>query len=341
MGRPYSRDPLTKAGVALGQQKGDIRVKFRNLGSVSVILAALLWSLDGLLRTQLYSLPPAVVVFWEHLLGFILISPFILATLKQFRKLTRKQWLAIAGVSFLSGALGTILYTAALAQTQYIPFSVVVLLQQLQPLFAITTAAIILKEPLTRRFGFLAAVALIAAYWVAFPHLTVNLSTGAGTLTAALFALGAAIAWGTSTAFSKYSLKDTSSLHITAARFGLTPLFALGFVFALGGGSKILTVTPLQWQFIALITLTTGFVALAIYYFGLKRVPASRSAILELTWPLSALITGYAFLHQALTPTQLIGSIVLLGTVILIAKDAQAVEASEPQQLGLPHLQEA
>lgn len=319
-------------------------MNYRKLGSVSVILAALLWSLDGLLRTQLYSLPPAVVVFWEHILGFILISPFILATLKQFRQLSRKQWIAIAGVSFLSGALGTILYTAALSQTKYIPFSVVVLLQQLQPIFAITTAAVILKEPLTRRFGFLAAVALIAAYWVTFPNLAVNLSTGTGTLTAGLFALGAAAAWGTSTAFSKYSLKDTSSLHITAARFGLTPLFALGFVFLLGGSGSLFAVTMIQWRYIGIITLTTGFVALAIYYFGLKRVPASRSAILELTWPLSALITGYAFLHQALTPTQLIGSIVLLGTVILIARDAQAVEAKtadKTTQLGLPHLQEA
>lgn len=316
-------------------------MKYRNFGSASVILAALLWSLDGLLRTQLYTLPPAVVVFWEHALGFILISPFILATLGQFKKFTRKQWISITVVSFLSGALGTILYTAALAKTQYIPFSVVVLLQQLQPIFAITAAAIILKEPLTRRFLFLSSIALIAAYWVAFPSLTVNLSTGAGTAIAALFALGAAASWGSSTALSKYTLKDTSSLHVTAARFGLTPIFALLFVFALGGSSSLGAVTAVQWQYIALITVTTGFVALAIYYFGLKRVPASRSAILELTWPLSALVTGAFILHQPLTPTQMIGAIVLLATVILIARDAQATEKSTPEQLGLPHLQEA
>jgi drug/metabolite transporter, DME family len=316
-------------------------VKYRSLGSIAVILAALLWSLDGLLRTQLYSLPPAVVVFWEHVLGLILISPFILATFKHFRKLTRKQWIAIAGVSFLSGALGTILYTAALAQTQYIPFSVVVLLQQLQPIFAIGAAAILLKEPITRRFMFLSAVALIAAYWVAFPTLTVNLNTGSGTLIAALLALGAAFCWGASTAFSKYSLKDTSSLHITTLRFAFTPIFALAFVFALGQSSSLTAVTPIQWQYIGFITLSTGFVALAIYYFGLKRVPASRSSILELTWPLSALVTGYAFLHQTLNPTQLIGAVVLLGTIILIARDAQKVEAKQSEQLTLPHVQEA
>lgn len=316
-------------------------MKYRNLGSVAVIFAALLWSLDGLLRTQLYSLPPATVVFYEHLLGLILISPFILATFKEFKKLTRKQWLAIGGVSFLSGALGTILYTAALAQTQYIPFSVVVLLQQLQPIFAITAAAILLKERLTRRFLFLAAIALVAAYWVTFPTLAPNFSTGSGTLAAALLALGAAACWGISTVFSKYSLKDTSSLHITAIRFALTPLFALAFVAGLGQTASLGAVTPVQWQFIGIITLSTGFVALAIYYFGLKRVPASRSAILELTWPLSALVTGYFFLHQTLTPSQLAGAAVLLITVILIARDAQANEKPEPDQLGLAHPQEA
>jgi drug/metabolite transporter (DMT)-like permease len=231
----------------------------------------------------------------------------------------------------------------ALSQTKFIPFSVVVLLQQLQPLFAISAAAVILKEPLTKRFGLLAAVAMVAAYWVAFPTLTPNFSTGTGTLMAALLALGAAAAWGTSTAFSKYSLKNTSSLHITAARFALTPLFALAFVVSLGQTASIGALSLVQWQYIGLITLSTGFVALAIYYFGLKRVPASRSAILELTWPLSALVTGYAFLHQSLTTSQLVGAVVLLGTVVLIARDAQKVEttAFPVEPLGLPHVQEA
>lgn len=316
-------------------------MKYRNFGSLAVIIAALLWSLDGFLRTQLYNLPPAVVVFWEHVFGLVLVSPFILATLKGFRKLTRRQWVAIAGVSFLSGALGTILYTAALAHTQYIPFSVVVLLQQLQPIFAITAAAALLGERLTRRFLFLACLALIAAYWVAFPTLNVNFNTGAGTLIAALLALGAAAAWGTSTAFSKYSLHNTSSLHITAARFGFTPIFALGFVLFGGHGAALTSLAPAQWRYIALITVSTGFVALAIYYFGLKRIPASRSAVLELTWPLSALVTGYAFLHQTLTFSQALGAVVLLATVVLIARDADKSEKPDTEPLSTPRLQES
>ena len=236
-----------------------------------------------MLRRELYSLPASVIVFWEHLFGFIILLPFILASLKAFKKLTRKQWLAIGGVSFLSGAVGTILYTAALTKIQFIPFSVVVLLQQLQPIFAITAAAILLREPLTRKFFGLAAIALVGAYFVSFPDLKVNLSTGNGTLIAALFAIGAAAAWGTSTAFSKYALKDTSTLHITALRFGFTPIFALAFVLLGGHGASLTDINPEQFKYIVAITFSTGMLALMVYYFGLKRIPASPSTLLELT----------------------------------------------------------
>lgn len=307
-------------------------MKYIKYGSAAVVTAALLWSLDGLLRRHLYSLPAPVIVFWEHIFGFVLLLPIIIASYKAFKKLTRKQWLAIIGVSFLSGAVGTILYTAALGRINYIPFSVVVLLQQLNPIFAIGTAAALLHEPLSKKFFGLSAVAFVGAYLVSFPDLTVNLSTGKGTLIAALFAVGAAASWGVSTAFSRYALKDTSSLHITAARFGITPIFALMFVFLSGSSSSLGALTFSQFKYIAAITFSTGLVALLIYYFGLKRVLASRAAILELAWPVSAVFVGYVWLHQGLSATQVIGALVLSGTIYLIAKDAKRLAMQKTQR---------
>ncbi len=296
-------------------------MKYIKYGPAALIVAALLFSVDGLLRRHLFTLPAPVIVFYEHLFGFLLLLPIILSSLKAFRKLTRKQWLAITGVSFLSGAVGTILYTAALGRIQFINFSVVVLLQQLNPIFAISAAAWLLHEPLGKKFFALSGVALVAAYFVSFPHLSVNLSTGKGTLQAALFAVGAAASWGTSTAFSKYALKDTSTLHITALRFGITPVFALIFVLLSGSAHSLGAITFSQFKYLVAITFSTGLVALLIYYFGLKRVLASRAAVLELAWPLSAVVVGYVFLHQGLTVTQVIGAVVLTGTIYLIARD--------------------
>lgn len=297
-------------------------MKKTEFGSAAVIVAALLWSVDGLLRRHLYVLPAPVIVFWEHAFGLIVLLPAMLMSLSHFRRLTRRQWLAIGLVSLLSGAAGTILYTAALGRIQYIPFSVVVLLQQLNPVFAIGASAVLLREPLTRRFFGLSAVALAAGYLVTFPDLNVNLATGAGTAIAALMAVGAAAAWGSSTAFSKYALKDTSSLHITALRFGITPLFALLFAIVSHSADKIGSISLEQFKYLVAITFSTGLVALIIYYYGLKRVLASRAALLELAWPASAVFVGYFWLHQKLTVTQVLGAIILTGTIWLISREA-------------------
>jgi DME family drug/metabolite transporter len=292
--------------------------KIAHAGALAVIIAALLWSVDGLLRRHLYTLPPSVIVFYEHLLGIIFLVPFLWSSRSKFRELTRKQWWAMGLVALLSGALGTIFYTAALGQINFINFSVVVLLQQLNPVFAIATAAALLREKLSWRFLGLTVVALAGAYLVTFPDLRVNLATGQGTLKAALFAVGAAASWGIGTAFSKYALKGTSYPHVTAARFGLTAAISLVFVGASHSFSAVGQLTQTQFFYLLAITGSTGLVALLIYYYGLQRVAASRAAVLELAWPLSAVIIGWLFLHQGLTATQLIGAISLVATTYLI-----------------------
>lgn len=311
-------------------------MRYQNLGPVAVVGAAFLWSLDGFLRRQLFSLPPSVVVFWEHLLGLVVLAPLVIWLWQGFGKLNRNQWFTIILVSLLSGALGTIFYTAALGKIQFIPFSVVVLLQQTQPLFAILAAALLLKEPFGKRFWALAGVAIVATYFVSFPELRVNTATGAGTLVAALLALGAAASWGSSTAFSKYTLRGTPFLHVTAARFAFAPIFALLLTGLLGKTSQLTQITGTQWLYLLAITFSTGLVALAIYYFGLQRVPASRSTLLELTWPVSAMLIGYVFLGERLTPTQILGSIVLITTMYLIAHDAKKVQATPSLEAVVP-----
>jgi len=222
--------------------------KILSFGPLFVIIAALLWSFDGVLRISLYSLPPTVIVFYEHLLGALVLLFLSFKWFKDLKKMSKKEWIAIAIVSLFSGALGTILYTAALGKINYTSYSVVVLLQQqLQPIWAISAAAILLKEKLTKKFLLWTLVALIAAYFISFKDLHVNLATGAGTATAALLALGAGFMWGTSTAISKFVLNKVSFLTATALRFFLAPVFALIFVFGGNQTSQLFTLTPLQW----------------------------------------------------------------------------------------------
>ena len=62
-----------------------------SLGSVLIIIAALLWAFDGLIRQHLYVFPPITIIFFEHLLGFIMLAPFVWKHLKG-TSLTKKEW---------------------------------------------------------------------------------------------------------------------------------------------------------------------------------------------------------------------------------------------------------
>jgi drug/metabolite transporter (DMT)-like permease len=286
--------------------------KLLKIGPIFIIIAALLWSLDGVLRISLYTLPPAVVVFYEHLLGGIVLLGAFPYWWKDLKKMTKKEWIAITAVALFSGALGTILYTAALGKVNYIQYSVVALLQQqLQPIWVFITASILLKEKITKRFLGWAALALVAAYFITFKDLTVNISASSGTAIAGLFALLAGLMWGTSTAFSKLTLNKVHFLTATALRFWLAPVFALLFLFAGHQTAALFTLNTSQWLTLLAITFSTGMVAVAIYYFGLRKTPARVSTICELVFPASAVLIDIFYYHKGFSITQILGVAVL------------------------------
>lgn len=290
--------------------------KYLSFGPLFVIIAALLWSFDGILRISLYTLPPTVIVFWEHALGALLLLFMFSKWTKDIKKMSKKEWLAISVVSLFSGTLGTVFYTAALTKINYSSYSVVVLLQQqLQPIWAIATAGILLKEKITKRFLIWAAVALFSAYLITFKNLQVNLGTGGETALAGLLALTAGFLWGSSTAISKYTLNKVSFLTATALRFYLAPLFALIFIVGQKQTAQLTALTPQQWFTLILITFSTGLVALALYYYGLKKTPARITTLCELVWPASAIFIDYFLYKKTLSLTQITG-VILLGIAI-------------------------
>lgn len=294
--------------------------KILAFGPLFVIIAALLWSVDGLLRISLYSLPPAVIVFYEHLLGGIILLGLSFKWLKDLKKMSRKEWIAITIVALFSGALGTIFYTAALGKINYSQYSVVVLLQQLQPIWAILAASILLKEPITKRFALWASMGLVAAYMISFKDLQVNLATGSGTVAAAALALGAGFMWGSSTAISKFVLNKVSFLTATALRFFLAPVFALAFVVSGNQTQALFAITPMQWGTLLLITFSTGMVALGFYYYGLKKTPARITTLCELAWPASAIFIDYFLFHKTLSLTQILGVVLLAITIYQVTR---------------------
>ncbi len=288
-------------------------------GPFLIICAALLWAFDGVLRRYLYSIPPIHIIFFEHLVGLLILAPFVWRMVFK-QKLNKKEFGLLVLVALLSGLLGTLWFTTALLQVHFISFSVVFLLQKLQPIFAIGSARIFLKEKISKHYIPWAVLAIVSAYFVTFKDGIVDLKTGEGTVVAALFALGASFAWGTSTTFSKMLLHTIDTKLATFYRFGLTVVFAIIFMVFMGQFSTLSWPTGTEFGLFVAIALSTGMVALFIYYKGLKQTPVHVSTILELAFPFVAILIDAFLYKNLLAPSQLVAAIVLVYSIYKITK---------------------
>lgn len=299
------------------------KVNFNTIaGSLAIMFAALFWSIDGLfIRPKFYNLPAELVVFIEHLLGFIVLCPFIYFNWKKIKSLTKKNWGAIFWVSFFGGMLGTIMITKAFfaAMNGETTFATVVILQKLQPFFALLLARLILKERLSKNFYFWTAVAIIASYLVAFAKHGLNISEINWLHNAAFFAFVAAFSFGSSTVFGKRIANHLDYKAVAALRFGITSVLMLILVLAGGAFAQFNTITNLQWRLLGLIVFTSGAGAMFIYYFGLRKVSASAATILELFWPFSSILLDYFFNKNILAPLQIVGVLMLLLAFFRVA----------------------
>jgi len=253
------------------------------------------------------------------LIGLILLFPFVYRYVFK-TKLTGREWWLVVLIAILSGLFGTLWFTTALGKVHFISISVVFLLQKLQPIFAISTASIFLKEKLDKRYIKWTLFAIIAAYFVTFKNGYVNFATGEGTIIAALYALGAAFAWGSSTTFSKMLLGKVDAKVSTFYRFLITIVIALPVLLLFGKGTSLSAPTTSQFGWLALIAVSTGMVALLIYYKGLAKTPVHISTILELAFPFVAILLDFVVNHTVLSFSQWIAALVLVFSIYQIAK---------------------
>ena len=283
--------------------------------ALAIIIAAILWSFDWILiRPRFYEFSPINIVFLEHLFWAILLSPFLIIWWKKLKKITKKDILSILWICIFWSLIWTLTITQAFfsAYAWENTIATIVILQKLQPIFALLLARIILKEHLSKTFYIWAVISIISAYFLAFWNLKTNIFNINLLTIPAFYAIIAAFAFGSSTVFWK-SLTTSLWFKLTASlRFFITTIFAFITLIAFWSFWEYINFEPIHYQLLILIALTTWAWALFLYYYWLKKVKASQSIILELAWPISAVIFDYIFNWNILNSTQIISSIVLI-----------------------------
>lgn len=312
------------------------------IGPYLIVIAAILWAVDGVVLTpwvlDLGVTDVPTFVFMLHAVASLFLVWFLVFRRSELRALRGRDWGAFILTGLFGGAIGTMAIIGAISTVyqEGLNIAVVLLLQKLQPIFAIVLALILLKERPRMRFYVWAGIALVGSYFLTFGFATADVGSR-GILIPALLAVLAALSFGASTVFSKRAITKVSHGVGTALRFvlttgimiiiiaGISLLKAGGMQSAYAGFSGFQSITWSAIGAFVVIALTTGGTAIFIYYWGLKRVPASRSTILEMAFPVSSIILEYFIHDKALTGGQWAGAVIVVVAIYAIVRSQQQI----------------
>ncbi len=277
-----------------------------------VAMGAAMWGTDPVLRQGLaLRMPAPAIVAVEQALPTILLAPFVWRGIRRaLAVFDLRDWLALVVLGCGSSALATLLFTFAFT---YGRPNTPVLLQQLQPLFAVAGARVLLGERLQRRYGLYLLGGLVGSYLVAFAH---PLSLGGiDGWAPALLAVSAAALWGFGTVLGRHLGAKLPFSELTALRLATGLIAALVALAVTGDGSAYTHMSAKALLALILLALVPGLLSLLVYYRGLRATPAAAATLGELAFPFTALILDYLFFGETLSPSQWIGLALLVTTI--------------------------
>jgi drug/metabolite transporter (DMT)-like permease len=313
-----------------------------------VAVAAMLWASDAYFRNQLVKhLTANEIVVAEDALVALFLLPVLIRNWGEVRRLGPRAWVAVGLIAAGAQALATILFTKSFSYGMY---SETFVLQQTQPLIAITLAWIVLGERRRPWFWPAVAVALVAVYMVVqAPYISLQhpfapiTALSQGRTEAGLYALGAAVLWASGTVLGRYALGTISFWSMTALRFSvaLPVLIAIVLVSEGAAGFTHYTFTDFVPNLLG-IALVPGLLALLLYYRALAKTPASLATIAEMAYPVAATLIAsgpppWGF-QQPLYPAQVVGTVLLLVVIGVLGftkeKALPATEQHAPVELA-------
>ena len=288
-------------------------------GIVLVAIAASLWGLDALIRKPLAgSTEVATIVFGEHLVLAAITLPLLGGAAAAVLRLGWRYVLVAAVIGAGSSAVATILFTQAFVHGDAVTPLV---LQKVQPLVAVVGARFVLGERPRPRFALFLVPALVGTWLMGVPK---PLHPSLHGLEPALLALGAAVLWALGTVLGRLLSQHIAFQHVVTLRFAFgLPASAIALLVL--GAPAFASGHDSFW--IAVLALVTGLIAMGLYYYGLRNVPAVAATLAELAFPVTAILVGYFKFGQTLSGWQWIGvGLTTLVVALLPARPRDTVD---------------
>ena len=294
-------------------------------GYVLAALAALQWSTMGILGKLLFGFgaPPLTVVTLRATLLLLALAVILLLFQRSSLRIRARDGFFFAAYGLLGVACGFFFFFTAVSR---IGVTVASFLLYTYPVFVTLLSAVLLKERITplKVAALVLSLAGIALLSEMYEPLSARVETRG-----VLLALLAAVSGASYSIFGKKAVQRYSSWTVLFWSTGFAALFLVAAQLVFLGRPALAHPAPF-WGWLLMLVFIPSLGGSLAYISALKRIEASRASITATVEPVAAGILAYGFFRESLSPSQILGTALVLAGVILVQWRSPGREAAGP-----------
>lgn len=269
-------------------------------------------------------LHPTLVLFYRSLFAMLFYIVLLLLKRQKLFAIEKEELHKFILLAVLNIPLNQFLFFISIKLTTA---PNVALAYALSPIFILIIAKIILKENVTllKSFGILLAISGIFLILV-----EKGISLRSDYFLGNLLAIVASLSWAIYSTYGKPLIRKYGSIYTTAMAMILGYFLYLPIFFFIGNTNTMLNLEPQHWfEILYLAIMTSGF-AYLLWYYALKRLPATNVGVFNNLQPVFTTILSVIFLGQHLTSIYIVGGVlVIVGVTITQRNHADAEPRKE------------
>ncbi len=289
---------------------------------IFVVLAAILFSLKGIFAKILYAsgMSITLLLVWRLWLALVIFAIPMFYNKHFYRLSFHKIKLSLlVGVFFY---ISTITDFNAL---YYIPANIERMILFTYPMFILIISAIFIKRPISNRQWAVLGAAQIGLILLLNPLQGALLYDIVGVLSA----LAAAITYGSGWLIGQKSMENITPNEHNFWFNAVSSMLILGQFVATGGDMpQLLSPTPEQFVYLALMAVFCTVIPFYFLSIGIKKIGSEQAGIVSMAGPVSTLVLTYYLLGETLEMVQIIGAGIILLSIASLSIKGKRVKIS-------------
>ena len=274
-----------------------------------LILSMLIFATIGIARRYL-PIPSGMLAMLRGAIGSAVLFLLLLLLGKRLdpRAIRKRLWrLALVGI--LIGLNWIFLFESY----RYTTVAVATLCYYTAPLIVLLLAPLVLREPLTKRAVVSILLALVGIVFVS--GVLSGEGFGGRDALGVLFGLLAAVLYASVILFNK-TLTDVDATDRTVVELFSAAVLLLPYTLIFEEVSTVELTLPTLLLILLVGVVHTG-VAYALYFGAIGALPAATVSVLSYLDPVGAILLSVLFLDEPLTPSVIIGTVLILGGALI------------------------